>query len=399
MRKIKIDMTKAAKSRLGLLSPEDNRGYLIPMDPDLTGPFGYRFAGKTMIVTYDGRDLAYVPEDMADKKGFELKVMTSQSDVVDTALRNLFARLTRHLDEVGRVIAQAQRDQKQEADKAREESAQQQEKKNKEMRLRHEEILSKNAKDRRVLAGVTMHDLFRACRGQNLRSSPVFNMNAYSRGGNAFVSCVVRSDGMNSESYKIIGNDLGEIERIERDVRGGGYRDPGDLIEDGVEDIFAGAGMTETLMELADRTDAVFNRDRLRNLIANLPESDYDPKLTNLRALPFVAVEIFDLGDGAQIRVYPTRTDLILDDVHAFSIPSPVMIPTAGHTNKPVGVYLAPSEEDQLGLTEEDGLAIIAHAIERYAALRPETDFRPFLRINAADLEKDAEKFETGYGF
>lgn len=118
MRTLPIMMSKAAKNRLVWLKDD----LPLPLDPETLGPFGIRFSQDVLCITHKDRDIAFVPAQMRrGEDHFDLHVAASPSDVVDTALRTLFGRLTQHLDRVGRVIAEEKRQAKavRDAEKAR----------------------------------------------------------------------------------------------------------------------------------------------------------------------------------------------------------------------------------------------------------------------------------------
>lgn len=115
MRTLNIPMNKAEKTRLNLLENLDT--LLVPMNPDVLGPFGIRFQASTLVLTHKDRDVAFVPEFMSGNgKSFDLRVLVDPSDVVDAALRTLFARVTDHLNLVSRLDNQRKKEAKIAAD-------------------------------------------------------------------------------------------------------------------------------------------------------------------------------------------------------------------------------------------------------------------------------------------
>ncbi len=110
MRYLDIPMSKAAKGRLSLL--KDIPALPIPLDPALHAPFGLRWAEQTLCLTYEGSDVAYVPEKMRDTgSAFSLNVLVGPSDTIDLAFQRAFANLTRILDRNGSAIAAQKRDE------------------------------------------------------------------------------------------------------------------------------------------------------------------------------------------------------------------------------------------------------------------------------------------------
>ncbi len=111
MRTLNIPSTKASKARLALLRGDDPLP--LPLDPEAIRPFGFRFSGAILCVTYEGKDVAYASDQMAeDDKSFDLRVLLPQNETVDRALHRFFATLKRHMDQVGRILAQEKREEK-----------------------------------------------------------------------------------------------------------------------------------------------------------------------------------------------------------------------------------------------------------------------------------------------
>lgn len=111
MRRLRISMSRVAKLRLDLLKNPEMLP--IPLDAERIQPFGYRFEQGMLCITFQGRDVAYVPENMnADKKSFDIRVRAGESSVIDSALRNVFSALTEQLNRSGSVLAAESRERR-----------------------------------------------------------------------------------------------------------------------------------------------------------------------------------------------------------------------------------------------------------------------------------------------
>lgn len=102
-------MSDAAFKRLSLL--RDLEALPVPVADDAFSPFGFRFQNAVLCLTYQGRDVAFVPKlSNEDKSGFDLLTTLPDSTIIDSAYRNAFTRVRSALDHNGKILAQQKRD-------------------------------------------------------------------------------------------------------------------------------------------------------------------------------------------------------------------------------------------------------------------------------------------------
>lgn len=112
MRTLNIPMTQAAKKRLSLL--QHLHRLAIPLDPETHKPFAFVFRNEVMFVTFEGKDVACVPDVMnEDRKSFDLMVNLASNPTADAALMRFFSTLTQHLNRVHTVMAAEERELRQ----------------------------------------------------------------------------------------------------------------------------------------------------------------------------------------------------------------------------------------------------------------------------------------------
>lgn len=88
--------------RLKLLNSPDP---VLPLDPQNIRPFELSFTKNTLCLSFNGKLVAYASQELDEtRKGFTLNVMARENIFLDQALRKTFEKLTKHLNQVQRII-------------------------------------------------------------------------------------------------------------------------------------------------------------------------------------------------------------------------------------------------------------------------------------------------------
>lgn len=400
MRKLNIPMTKAAKDRLALLRTD----MPIPMDPEKILPFSYRFqAEKVMCLTFEGRDVAYVPDIMnADKKSFDLLVLMGENENVDMAIQRTFARITNHLNGVGQVLAAEKR-----AEKAKNEADQ--EAANAERNARTDRIRSRLlnlfSDEDTVMPNLTRDILRNASVARS--DKDLFSVTDV-RHRDFFD---IRVKGLYTRLYlRAQVSDAGEVTIVLNEAP-----EPAFLESLGlpslVQDIMK-PGTLKEIIRIAERNVEALKPERLIRALRDVPDTKYAAERLSI-GLPKISRHnpYGDMDDGIStraltsdisLRAFSNRLAVYSLGAHvldlSFGPRDGVLNLDASFTGLPKisGAAEAIIREH---LSDSDVLRLSEQWVDIIAEIKPDTDLSGFLKPDMEVLVRESETMDAGYGF
>lgn len=375
MRTLTLPITKAAHKRFSLL--EKNERLPMSLTPEQTSPFGFRFSGKFLCLTHDGRDVAYVSDEMTED-GKSAKVLTPlpQSDVLDAAVRRTLTRITDHLNGVSRILTREEKERKEAQAAAAARRAE-------EVRNAPDPLAPYRGEDTTGRVPHVTPDDMRILRDADIRHRCPFLVYERDQGvfhlgwGKNYGTLEARgtdvffADNPNGLSGELLGAHLAETATWARR-----NNDP--------------AAITEALGALPPAEFSIVSYA----LRPSRPKSDPELEPVNL---PHGVSVVFDRGQISVVRDQSLVAKYMVP--HRYTTEEVAVIPSVVNCITPNWHRNPLMEANTAGVTEEHLARFGSAWIAAMAQADPEFDAAPYA---IADFEKvlaDAEREDAGYGF
>lgn len=407
MRRLRISMSRAAKLRLDLMKNPERLP--IPLDAERIQPFGFRFEQGMLCITFQGRDVAYVPDKMnGDKKSFDIRVRAAESPVIDSALRNVFSVLTEQLNRTGSVLAAESRERKiqqmvedDERDKRAAES----------LRSFVEKVTPFFQRQKKVPVEVSLEDIRFAMMFRS--DTDVVRIKVDPSHHNDISSFFVSF--INSEQPELMLHAKWDADGDHRiQVHRGRYESPLKVVLlEAITSTYGGheVNVSEVFSEIkkmAARNRGLLSAESMINAIRALPDSEYDIMAAAMkppRGLPQQMTHQIPASEGFQIKLSASRITFVKEgcDVKIFDFSPHTPLAPVKETAKSCFRCHTGGPDDTLShelderMTDADYQKIGGAWLRAWQEHGADIDFSAYQKTDEKSLEHQAEIMDMGY--
>lgn len=377
MRYISLPITKAAHKRLSLLAK--NNQLPVPLTEDETTPFGFRHTNTFLVLTHEGRDVAYVTNQF-ENGGKDVKIYTpmAENESFDLAVKRTMKTINEYTKTANRLVEQQSvQDKMTRAEETRRRAVQERTLPESLMPLTGEDIDGR-------LEGLDAQKMQFLCYS-NIPDTEGLTLMYHT--GNSFK---VYAKGKEASALLMVTDGV-----LTLDQNNAG---------------FSAKKLGDKLSQMYDWAVKINDPETISQAILDLPEPDTSivsyvvtsPK-DNYKVTISLANDIEIIAHNNHVRIKKDEVDVLLFsliDLHQFRyIASPINMPSSAKLCfSPVGHNTVHKQNRSL-FTEEHYARMGAAIIRARAEADPDFDATKYALPDNERVTRDVEATDFGYGF